>query len=76
MHIVLPGSALEATLNRVHISCLETGRRGPELEMLLILAEALDVPVQRLVEGAVGAEGAALQQKRQPPNAEASLGAD
>jgi transcriptional regulator with XRE-family HTH domain len=40
-----------ATLNRVHIGYLEHGKREPSLATLLILANALDVTVERLVAG-------------------------
>jgi transcriptional regulator with XRE-family HTH domain len=43
--------ALEASMNRVHIQYLETGKREPELATLLILADALDVSLDQLAEG-------------------------
>jgi XRE family transcriptional regulator, regulator of sulfur utilization len=42
-----------ATLNRVHVGYLEQGRREPSLTTPLILAEALDVSVERLAQGLV-----------------------
>jgi transcriptional regulator with XRE-family HTH domain len=38
-------------LHRTHIGFLEQGRREPSLSTLLILSQALGVPVQKLVEG-------------------------
>jgi transcriptional regulator with XRE-family HTH domain len=43
--------ALETNMNRVHIYYLETGKREAGLATLLILADALDVSVDRLMEG-------------------------
>jgi transcriptional regulator with XRE-family HTH domain len=40
-----------ANLHRTHIGYLEQGRREPSLSTLLILADALGVPIQRLTDG-------------------------
>ena len=37
-----------ANLHRTHVGYLEQGRREPTLSTLLILADALAVPIQRL----------------------------
>ncbi|MEO0997263.1 MAG: helix-turn-helix domain-containing protein, partial [Pseudomonadota bacterium] len=38
--------ALDASVSQRHLSWLETGRRQPSREMVLKLAEALDVPLR------------------------------
>jgi transcriptional regulator with XRE-family HTH domain len=43
--------ALAAKLDRSHIYRLETGQRAPELATLLILADALEVSIEGLVQG-------------------------
>ena len=50
-----------ASLHRTHVGYLEQGRREPSLATLLILADALDVPVARL------AQGLAVPKERRPP---------
>ena len=40
-----------ANLHRTHVGYLEQGRREPSLSTLLILCDALDVPLQRLATG-------------------------
>jgi transcriptional regulator with XRE-family HTH domain len=37
--------------SRTHVGFLEQGRREPSLSTLLILADALGVPVERLTQG-------------------------
>ena len=55
--------AKAANLNRVHVGYLEHGRREPSLATLLILAEALEVSVERLVAGLP-----APHERRGPPH--------
>jgi transcriptional regulator with XRE-family HTH domain len=43
--------AQAAKLHRTHVGYLEQGRREPTLSTLLILAETLEIPVERLFEG-------------------------
>jgi transcriptional regulator with XRE-family HTH domain len=43
--------AQAAKLHRTHVGYLEQGRREPSLSTLLILAQTLEVPVERLFEG-------------------------
>jgi transcriptional regulator with XRE-family HTH domain len=38
--------ALDAGVSQRHLSCVETGRAQPSREMVLLLAEALDVPLR------------------------------
>jgi transcriptional regulator with XRE-family HTH domain len=40
-----------ATVHRTHLAALERGRREPHLSMLLVLADALEVPPGTLFEG-------------------------
>lgn len=40
-----------AKLHRTHIGFLEQGRREPSLSTLLILAETLEIPARKLIEG-------------------------
>jgi transcriptional regulator with XRE-family HTH domain len=40
-----------ANLHRTHVGFLEQGRREPSLSTLLILADTLGVPLQRLTDG-------------------------
>lgn len=43
--------ALAAKLGRSHVYLLETGQREPELATLLILADTLEVSLDRLANG-------------------------
>jgi transcriptional regulator with XRE-family HTH domain len=52
--------AFAAKLHRTHISLLERGKREPSLTTLLILAETLEVPIQKL------SQGLAVPVKRRP----------
>ncbi len=40
-----------ANVHRTHLSALELGQRDPHLSMLLILADALEIPPGALLEG-------------------------
>jgi transcriptional regulator with XRE-family HTH domain len=40
-----------ANLHRTHVGYLEQGRREPSLSTLLILADTLDVSIERLTDG-------------------------
>lgn len=40
-----------ADVHRTHLGALERGRREPHLSMLLILADALEIPPRTLLEG-------------------------
>jgi transcriptional regulator with XRE-family HTH domain len=40
-----------ANLHRTHVGYLEQGRREPTLSTLLIIADTLGVPIQRLTRG-------------------------
>ena len=43
--------ASAAKLHRAHVYMLEHAQREPELATLLVLAQTLDVPLDRLTEG-------------------------
>ena len=40
-----------ANVHRTHLAALELGKRDPHLSMLLILADALAIPPEALLEG-------------------------
>jgi transcriptional regulator with XRE-family HTH domain len=40
-----------ADLHRTHVGYLEQGKREPSLSTLLILADTLGVPLERLIDG-------------------------
>jgi transcriptional regulator with XRE-family HTH domain len=42
--------ARRATVHRTHIGALEQGQRDPHLTMLLILADALEIPPSTLLD--------------------------
>src|SRR5512142_2670126 len=68
--------ACEADISTRHLSCVETGRASPSREMLMHLAERLDVPLRERNRLLTAAGFAPLYQERAWSDAAMSAASD